>query len=367
MASEAAQPVAALCITALLGHSHASNDPDPATTARHNVAVYGATQSTAFFLAGLFNFLLTVTLAQLSKAIGARSWSTVPMRLRVALGMALLTSAMSWAIMYGLRSPLLQLFGLSKDLIQSSRAFYDWRAHGLVLLFLTRLTTGILTASKAVWTVALINLIGAGLDVGGHALFLHTASYCLGMAAGQLDLAALAAHQIISQLWNCTSYICDGFADVGTILGARCFGSNDMTSLRSLATQLLCLGFGIGTTVLVILCAARAPIQELFTSDEETLARLRSTWWLLAGMQPINSLVFVFDGILYAVQAFAYKRNIVAAGGFLFYLPLILLAYFQWHGLFFVWLAYAALTLCRFAGAIWKFVVLLRAESAFDM
>ena len=39
--------------------------------------------------------------------------------------------------------------------------------------------------------------------------------------ASRLGTAALAAHQIVAQLWLLTSYVTDGFAVAGTVLGSR--------------------------------------------------------------------------------------------------------------------------------------------------
>ena len=36
-----------------------------------------------------------------------------------------------------------------------------------------------------------------------------------------MGTAALAAHQIVAQLWLLTSYVTDGFAVAGTVLGSR--------------------------------------------------------------------------------------------------------------------------------------------------
>ena len=44
--------------------------------------------------------------------------------------------------------------------------------------------------------------------------------------AGNLGTSALAAHQIAIALWMITSYVCDGFADVGTMVGAKLLGSS---------------------------------------------------------------------------------------------------------------------------------------------
>ena len=39
--------------------------------------------------------------------------------------------------------------------------------------------------------------------------------------ASRMGTAALAAHQIAAQLWLLTSYVTDGFAVAGTVLGSR--------------------------------------------------------------------------------------------------------------------------------------------------
>ena len=53
-----------------------------------------------------------------------------------------------------------------------------------------------------------------------HALVQVT--FFLAMAvSGRLGTATLAAHQVVAQLWLLTSYVVDGFAVAGTVLGSR--------------------------------------------------------------------------------------------------------------------------------------------------
>ena len=47
-------------------------------------------------------------------------------------------------------------------------------------------------------------------------------TFFLAMAvSGRLGTATLAAHQVVAQLWLLTSYVVDGFAVAGTVLGSR--------------------------------------------------------------------------------------------------------------------------------------------------
>ena len=50
--------------------------------------------------------------------------------------------------------------------------------------------------------------------------------------AGRLGTASLAAHQVVAQLWLLTSYIVDGFAVAGTVLGSRLAANGDPEALR---------------------------------------------------------------------------------------------------------------------------------------
>lgn len=51
--------------------------------------------------------------------------------------------------------------------------------------------------------------------------------------ASRLGTAALAAHQIVAQLWLLTSYVTDGFAVAGTVLGSRLSSQRHITVDKS--------------------------------------------------------------------------------------------------------------------------------------
>ena len=61
----------------------------------------------------------------------------------------------------------------------------------------------------------------------------------------------------------------------------------------------------------------------LFTADEEvaSLLRARGVWRTLALAQPLNALVFVYDGLVYAFQDFAYARELMSTGVGYVFLP----------------------------------------------
>jgi len=128
-------------------------------------------------------------------------------------------------------------------------------------------------------------------------------------------IEALAAHGIVVQLWMLTSYITDGFANVGTIFGGRYYGRwrpLDKVLFRRMTERLVFCGLTVGLLFSVALLVARGPITRVFTlknsgSKPLVLLYLGKVWPVLALMQPINSLVFVYDGLIYAVQRFRYS------------------------------------------------------------
>ena len=91
----------------------------------------------------------------------------------------------------------------------------------------------------------------------------------------------------------------------------------------------------------------------LFTQSQHTIDILRYILWpLICVVQPLNSLVFVYDGLLYASQSFSYTRNVMLLGFFLVFCPLISVVQLFVQALWGVWIAKAALNMCRLLGGI---------------
>lgn len=66
--------------------------------------------------------------------------------------------------------------------------------------------------------------------MGTHLRICVQATFFIALAvASRLGTAALAAHQIVAQLWLLTSYVTDGFAVAGTVLGSRLSAQRHVT------------------------------------------------------------------------------------------------------------------------------------------
>ncbi|CAI5529749.1 unnamed protein product [Closterium sp. Naga37s-1] len=152
--------------------------------------------------------------------------------------------------------------------------------------------------------------------------------------ATSLGVHAVAAHQILMQLWMVNIYIADGFATAGTIVASSLAGrmaqaqtrgehATLLADLRLVCWRVLRMGLIAG----ILICAAYTSLERhivaLFTYDEATKAQLRHVWLFLALMQPLNSVVFVYDGLIYAAQAFSYMAACLAVGFFTLFLPVV--------------------------------------------
>ena len=63
-----------------------------------------------------------------------------------------------------------------------------------------------------------------GLNMLIRSLVIQTTIFASLVAASRLGTASLAAHSIIGQLWMLISYLVDGFAAAGIVLGSRLAG-----------------------------------------------------------------------------------------------------------------------------------------------
>eukprot|EP00887_Chlorella_sp_A99_P006665 scaffold3.g6665.t1 len=193
-------------------------------------------------------------------------------------------------------------------------------------------------------------------------------------AASRLGTTALAAHSIVCQLWILLANVVDGLASAGIVLGSRLAGlaggggggggggdgadaeagggvgdggvaglegaalaERALCSARRLVRRLVLVGLALGLATAAVLAAAARPIARLFTDSTDVEGQLAgATWAVLTTSQPLNALVFVYDGLLYASQSFTFIRKNFVSGFFLVFMPILLA---EWLSLRALWAA----------------------------
>lgn len=187
-----------------------------------------------------------------------------------------------------------------------------------------------------------------------RSLLLSGSMYSLSVRAAVLGAAPLAAHAVVMQLWMITSYVADGFADVGTMRGARMLGAGDGDGMRRLTLRVGALGVATGVGAAAVMAVYSDGIARLFTRDAAVVGVLRATWPLLCALQPINATVFVYDGLMYATQSFAFVRNALAIGVLGGFAPALWAAATYGRTLRALWAAKAVLNSWRCLSALFR-------------
>ena len=112
-------------------------------------------------------------------------------------------------------------------------------------------------------------------------------SHCLELSLGDFTIAM--------QVWLLTSYIVDGFAAAGTVLGSRLAAlkathPSGLGDLRRLCRRLFALGVATGALSGGLLLVFQVPLAKLATTDVESQQKLTGwVWPLVCAVQPINA------------------------------------------------------------------------------
>ncbi|EOD28222.1 hypothetical protein EMIHUDRAFT_442977, partial [Emiliania huxleyi CCMP1516] len=201
---------------------------------------------------------------------------------------------------------------------------------------------------------SLLSLARDSLNVLVRSVLLSGSVLALMVAVAPLGAATVGAHAVVLQLWMVTSYVVDGFADVGTMVGSRLLGAGEERHMRRLTATLLLLGLATGGVAACLMAALHDPLVAAFTRDSETRAMLHTPLWtLLCALQPVNALVFVYDGLIYAVRAFGFLRNALLLGVCCTFAPALALAKsLSPSSLLAIWAAKAALNCWRCGSAL---------------
>ena len=147
------------------------------------------------------------------------------------------------------------------------------------------------------------------------------------VASRRLPVEGLAAHHLTAQLWLVCSYVVDGFATIATVFGARLYSMKKINLLHILTVRLLSYGTTLGIGFCVLFLSLGQYVRMAYAGENEvTKFFLTKTWIVVSFAQPINSVVFVLDGMMYATRSFRFARGIMISGVGLIFLPTILTA-----------------------------------------
>ncbi|MEN8233551.1 MAG: MATE family efflux transporter [Actinomycetota bacterium] len=194
-------------------------------------------------------------------------------------------------------------------------------------------------------------LFGAGKAMVVRNVALLGALTAATMVAARIGTAEVAAHQIAIQLWIFLALVLDALAIAGQAVVGKELGRGEIAIARSVSNRLVALGVAFGGLLALLLAAISPWLGSWFTTDESVLAAFASILPIVILMQPVNGIVFVWDGVIIGAAAFSFFAwSTVAAAVAMIGVVLVVLS--VGSGLVGVWGAIVALMGVR-ATALW--------------
>jgi MATE family multidrug resistance protein len=164
--------------------------------------------------------------------------------------------------------------------------------------------------------------------------------------ATRVGTVQVAAHQIGTQIWLLLAMIVDSLAVAAQALVAGYRGSGNIAMARRASNRLLVWGLASGFALGGLFYLLAPVLTRLFTDDPAVLAALAGIYPFVVAMQPLNAIVFVWDGVFMGAERFRFLAVQMAVSALCAAAILLLVLPMGW-GLTGVWWGIVALMLVR--------------------
>ncbi|WP_264916176.1 MATE family efflux transporter, partial [Mycobacterium kiyosense] len=172
--------------------------------------------------------------------------------------------------------------------------------------------------------------------------------------AARFGAAALAAHQIVLQLWTFLALVLDSLAIAAQSLVGAALGAGDVAHAKWVARRVTWFSLLAAAILAVGLGAGSAVLPGLFTDDASVLSAIGVPWWFLVAQMPVAGIVFALDGVLLGAGDAAFMRTATATSALLGYLPLIWLSLAFGWGLAGIWSGLSLFMVLRLMFGGWR-------------
>lgn len=193
----------------------------------------------------------------------------------------------------------------------------------------------------------------------GRDLFTRTVAFqaCFVSAAAvaaRFGAAAVAAHQVVLQLWNFLALVLDSLAIAAQSLVGAALGAGQAADAKSVAWRVTAFSAVAATVLAAVLGATASVLPGLFTDDRAVLDAVRVPWWFLVAQLPIAGVVFGLDGVLLGAGDARFMRNATVISALVGFLPLIWLSLAFGWGLAGIWSGLSTFIVLRLAFVGWR-------------
>ena len=195
--------------------------------------------------------------------------------------------------------------------------------------------------------------------VMGRDLVLRTLAFqaCFvsaGAVAARFGAAALAAHQVVLQVWNFLALVLDSLAIAAQSLVGAALGAGQLTHAKSVAWRVTFFSTAAGAALAATFALGASVLPAIFTDDPAVLEQMAVPWWFLVAQLPIAGVVFAIDGVLLGAGDAAFMRNATVVSALVGFLPLIWLSLAFGWALLGIWSGLSAFMVLRLLFVGWR-------------
>ncbi|WP_136245663.1 MATE family efflux transporter [Mycobacterium intracellulare] len=192
-----------------------------------------------------------------------------------------------------------------------------------------------------------------GRDLVVRTLAFQACFVSAGAVAARFGASALAAHQVVLQLWEFLALVLDSLAIAAQALVGAALGAGDAAHAKSVARRVTLFSAAAAALLAAICAVGFSALPRLFTDDRSVLAAIGVPWWFLVAQLPFAGIVFALDGVLLGAGDAAFMRTATVISALVGFLPLIWLSLVFGWGLAGIWAGLTTFVLLRlvFVGA----------------
>lgn len=172
--------------------------------------------------------------------------------------------------------------------------------------------------------------------------------------AARFGAAALAAHQVVLQLWNFLALVLDSLAIAAQSLVGAALGAGRTAHARSVAWRVTVFSTVAASVLATVFAVGASVLPSLFTDDRSVLGAIGVPWWFMVAQLPIAGIVFALDGVLLGAGDAAFMRSATLVSALVGFLPLIWLSLVFGWGLVGIWSGLSAFMVLRLGFVGWR-------------
>ncbi|MDZ4266145.1 MAG: MATE family efflux transporter [Mycobacterium sp.] len=195
--------------------------------------------------------------------------------------------------------------------------------------------------------------------VMGRDLVLRTLAFqaCFvsaGAVAARFGAAAVAAHQVVLQLWSFLALVLDSLAIAAQSLVGAALGAGQLVHAKSVAWRVTIFSTVAGLVLAALFALGASVVPGIFTDDRSVLDEMSVPWWFLVAQLPVAGIVFAIDGVLLGAGDAKFMRNATLASALVGFLPLIWLSLAFGWGLLGIWSGLSMFMVLRLVFVGWR-------------